>query len=170
MNAPALIDSLARFPQTLSAITAGLSIEAYRRRGPAGQWSIVEIVGHLVDEEQLDFPVRLHLTLTNPTTDWPPIDPEATVRKNNWQDALLAPLSAKFAEKRAVNLRDLAGVENPDWAQIHTHPKFGSMSAGELLASWAAHDWLHLRQICKRLFECAQENAQPFCTDYAGQW
>ena len=46
----------------------------------------------------------------------------------------------------------------------------GGLSAGDLLASWAAHDWLHLRQIAKRRHELTARDAGKFSIAYAGRW
>ena len=56
-----------------------------------------------------------------------------------------------------------------DWAVAKTHPK-GDLSAGDLLASWAAHDLLHLRQIAKRLHGMLDTLGDPFTVGYAGTW
>jgi hypothetical protein len=50
------------------------------------------------------------------------------------------------------------------------HPKVGATAAGDVMASWAAHDALHLRQIAKRLWELAGRDGAPFRTGYAGEW
>jgi hypothetical protein len=39
-----------------------------------------------------------------------------------------------------------------------------------LLASWAAHDALHLRQIARRLHGLAARDAGPYGVAYAGEW
>ena len=57
-----------------------------------------------------------------------------------------------------------------DWNLAHTHPKFGPMTAGLLLASWAAHDQLHLRQMARRCFDLVQRDAGDYSTIYAGEW
>ena len=53
---------------------------------------------------------------------------------------------------------------------MRSGPKIGPIRAGDLLASWAAHDMLHLRQIAKRKFELIQQAGGEFTTDYAGPW
>ena len=80
----------------------------------------------------------------------------------------------EFARERAANIAWLRSVENApapaDWSVAHHHPKFGPIAAGDLLAAWAAHDALHLRQIAKRLFELSLRDGAPFTTRYAGDW
>ncbi|MBK7403801.1 MAG: hypothetical protein IPJ41_04000 [Phycisphaerales bacterium] len=57
-----------------------------------------------------------------------------------------------------------------DWNRAYHHPKLGSLRAGDLLAAWAAHDALHLRQIAKRMHELASHDAPGFDAAYAGEW
>ncbi len=52
-------------------------------------------------------------------------------------------------------------------ANENTHPVFGSMSAGNLLASWAAHDLMHLGQIARTMTARAANVAKPYTIDYA---
>jgi len=50
-------------------------------------------------------------------------------------------------------------------------PKPGfPLSAGDLLASWLAHDFLHLRQLTGLHWEYVSLLAKPYSTDYAGMW
>lgn len=169
MNSSLLVSSLEHFPVALRALVAPWPREALRRRPDVGGWSALEILGHLADEEELDFRVRLELTLAG-NDEWPPIAPEqwATERKYNGADP--GATLARFEEKRRENVSWLRGLEAPDWSAEHRHPKFGSMRAGELLAAWAAHDLLHLRQITRRLFEEVGTESAPYGTGYAGNW
>jgi len=171
MTAEYCIDSLSRFPAALRALIKNVDAPTLSRRGDdANGWSIVEILCHLADEEVEDFRVRLELTLSNPSAGWPGIDPEGVAvsrayRRQDPQEAL-----KRFVAARETNVRWLRALVAPDWSTMHPHPRFGSMCAGELLASWAAHDLLHLRQITKRLFESVRAEAEPHSTDYAGKW
>jgi hypothetical protein len=42
------------------------------------------------------------------------------------------------------------------------------MAAGDLLASWVAHDLLHVRQIARLRYEYVRKLAAPYGVDYAG--
>ena len=64
----------------------------------------------------------------------------------------------------------LATLEQPDWTAAHMHATLGELRAGDLLASWAAHDQLHMRQIIKRRFQLLQREAGDFNSRYAGPW
>ena len=170
MQTARLIEQLERFGRTLPVLVEGLSMHDARWKPADGAWSILEIVCHLADEEVEDFRTRLKLTLENPQQDWPPIDPEgvAVARKYNEQD--LDQVTQRFVHEREESLRWLRSLGTIDGTIEHRHPRFGAISAGQLLASWAAHDALHLRQIAKRLHQLAAVHGAPFSTDYAGEW
>lgn len=171
MNAEYCIESLARFPDVLCSVVGLIDAHTLSRRAPdAIGWSIVEVLCHLADEEVEDFRVRLELTLTDPDQDWPPIDPEGVAVSRVYRKQNASEVIARFVAAREVNVQWLRSLDHPDWSATHTHPRFGSMCAGELLAAWAAHDLLHLRQITKRLFELVQAQAAPYATTYAGEW
>jgi hypothetical protein len=56
-----------------------------------------------------------------------------------------------------------------DWEARYTAP-FGVMSAGDLLASWVAHDVLHMRQLVELHRAYIVHLAEPYNTEYAGPW
>lgn len=171
MNADYCIAMLARFPAVLGALVRDLDDETLNARGDDGKaWSITEILCHLADEEVEDFRMRVSLTLTQPESQWPRIDPEAAALDRNYRAQDPRAALQRFMDERRASLRWLESLEAPDWSSVHTHPRVGPVPAGQLLASWAAHDLLHLRQITKRLFEMVQRQANPHPIDYAGQW
>lgn len=161
---------LANTPAALRALLTGLPAEDAARRPPTGAWSINEIVGHLVDEEQGDFPIRIRSLLADPGAKWPPLDPERSVRERRHNDRPLPELLAAFESERAASLRWLNEMRAPDWTRTYTQHPSGALAAGQLLACWAAHDALHIRQIAKRLFELAQRDANGASLAYAGEW
>jgi len=154
----------------LDALIAGISDADARWKPPSGAWSICEIICHLLDEERDDFGARVRATLEDPSRAWPPIDPEgwAILRRYNERD-----WKAQLAELRAARRESLAWLrahESADWTNAHAHPSLGTIRAGDLLAAWAAHDLLHLRQLTKRRFELLGRDTEPFSTRYAGEW
>jgi uncharacterized damage-inducible protein DinB len=170
MNADALIRRMHEFPERLSALLAGLPPEDLRWRPKPRQWSILEIVNHLTDIEVEDMRTRLRLTLEDPEQNWPTIDPQTWAVERKYQDRDFDESLNAFIAQRGRSIEYLRGLEAPDWTMMHTHPTFGSMRAGDLLAAWSAHDVLHTRQIVKRLFQFTSRDARGFSTDYAGTW
>ena len=169
-DAPWFIGMLERFPATLRTLVRGVSRDEARTRGPEGQWSIVEIVSHLADEESEDFPARLRLILENPESDWPPIDPEGWSESRAYLTRDMNEQLDRFARTRAEHIDWLRSLpEDQDWSTSVSRA-IGTMHAADMLSAWCAHDLLHARQITKRLHEFVQKNASPYRTGYAGQW
>jgi hypothetical protein len=170
MDAMAIINRLERGGRAFPALVDGLTDDELRWKPASGAWSILEIVCHLGDEEVDDFRTRLFSTLEDPAKQWPGIDPEGWAGHRRYNETDAAAALARFVQERARSIELLRALKDPNWSLTHHHPKFGPIAAGDLLASWAAHDALHLRQVAKRLFELAGRDAGAFRTAYAGEW
>jgi hypothetical protein len=167
MQLAALIHSLEVGADAIPALVAGLSDDEARRPPAPGKWPVVSILSHLADEERDDFRRRLRATLEGPAAPWPPIDPEGWARERNYAARSLPPVLEGFRRERAASLAWLHSLSNADWQRAHEHPKLGPLRAGDLLAAWAAHDFLHLRQLANTRLALVQFAAEPFTTRYA---
>lgn len=170
MNTDSLLDRLEATPAILSALVKGVRDDDARWKPPSGAWSILEVVNHLADEDADDFRPRLEITLRSPESPWPPLNPEGSATERRYNERDLSSSVARFVQERSVSLAFVRSLQGPDWSRAHRHPIFGPIAAGDLLASWAAHDALHIRQIAKRLFELCGRDGEPYRTAYAGPW
>jgi len=170
MDFPKLIESLERFGRLLPAVVVDVSQSDAIWKPESGGWSILEIVCHLADEEVEDFRCRVELTLKDPASPWPPIDPEGVAIERNYNGQDMARVLERFVREREASVKWLRSIEDPNWDNAYVHPKFGPIRVGEVMVSWAAHDQLHLRQIAKRMFEMNVRDGSPYATDYGGQW
>ena len=135
------------------------------------KWSVLEIMMHLWDEEREDFKVRLDYLLHHPEKPWPPIDPEGWVVSREYNTKGLAAAVMGFAEERAKSVAWLGTLgADLNLTAEYEHPRGWRVSAGDMLASWAAHDLLHLRQLTHTMYLYEKEAALPFKTEYAGRW
>ena len=175
MNSVKLVDSMERFGATLPVLVKNVAIDDARWKPSEQDWSILEIMRHLGDEEVEDFRTRLRLTLESPEQEWPRIDPTGWAVQRKYNDANFDEAVQRFVSERAVSVKWLRSLcadhqGEPNWNIAHHHPKIGPIRAGDLLAAWAAHDSLHLRQISKRLFQLTQRDSGDFSVRYAGEW
>ncbi|HQY89413.1 MAG TPA: DinB family protein [Tepidisphaeraceae bacterium] len=170
MNFNRLVDQLERFRNILPVLVDGIDPIDLRWKPDSGAWSILEVICHLSDEEMDDFRTRLKLTLESPTASWPRIDPPKWAIERRYNEQEPSEATKRFVREREASIRWLRSIEKFDPESTHTHPKFGSMKAGELLTAWVAHDALHLRQIAKRLHELASHHGAPYGSGYAGDW
>lgn len=170
MDPHSLIGRLESGAIALAGVTAGLTTAQAAWRPEPGQWSLLEIACHLLDEEREDFRVRLDHTLHRPGEPWPSIDPAGWVQARDYAARDFTATMEAFAVERRRSLAWLRGLVQPDWDAAYVHPKLGTIRAGDLLASWCAHDVLHLRQMARWHWRRLQDTAGPFDTGYAGQW
>jgi hypothetical protein len=169
MNLDYFIERLGRNRAVFEGLVRGISLEQARWRPAPDKWSILEVINHLYDEEREDFRQRLELTLADPKQPWPPIDPRGwvTARAYNERD-LDASLDNFFAE-REKSLAWLSQLSSPNWENRNEGPN-GVLSAGDLMASWMAHDFLHIRQLTRLQWQYVGALAEPYKTAYAGPW
>jgi uncharacterized damage-inducible protein DinB len=167
MEAALVVARLARLPAALTALVDGLPDADWRWRPKEGGWSILEIVNHLADEEVFDFRARVQSTLEDSTRSWPAMDPEGWVTQRRYQEQDPADSLRRVLDERAKSLAWLRGLVAPDWEATYKHAR-GDLRAGDLLASWAAHDARHLTQIGKRLHGLAARDGEPYDVGYAG--
>jgi hypothetical protein len=156
--------------QALPALVGSVPDDQAKWKPADGSWSILEVVTHLADEEVEDFRTRVRMTLESPAESWPKIDPPGWAVERRYNEGNLPAALDRFVSERSASIAWLRGLAGPDWSSAYEHPKFGPIHAGDLLAAWAAHDALHLRQIAKRMFQLAGEYAGEYKTIYAGEW
>jgi hypothetical protein len=101
--------------------------------------------------------------------DWHQIDPQGWVieRKYNEQDFIEA--QKKFFAERTRSLEWLQRLSGANWETSHTS-QFGTMSAGDMFASWVAHDNLHIRQLVELRRLKIENMTRPCNIEYAGDW
>ncbi len=153
----------------LIALCSDATPEQWTWRPAPGKWSMLEVLGHLDDEERLDFRVRIECTLNRPGEAWPGIDPEGWVTERAYNDQVPTEVLARFAGERRHSLSWIGGLGDADWAETSAQ-KVGLLSAGDLLLSWRVHDLLHLRQLCGLRFAWATARMEACDPQYAGGW
>jgi hypothetical protein len=169
MNLETQIAQLTAQAQVIRGLTDGLApAQAAWKPGP-GAWSVVEVVNHLYDEEREDFRAHLDTILAGPDVPWPPIDPQGWVTQRAYNQRDLAGSVASFLREREGSLMWLRGLTAADWDIAHPTP-WGSITAGDMLAAWAAHDLLHIRQLVELRWQLTVAAAAPHRVIYAGEW
>jgi hypothetical protein len=144
---------------------------AQARWKPAPEkWSMLEVICHLYDEERFDFRTRIDYTLHRDGETWPAIDPEGWVTAHAYGDQDIVEMHALFHGEREKSIAWLGDLGRPDWTRHYDHPQIGRLTAGDLLASWLAHDYLHVRQLARLHYGYLEQLATPYALDYAGKW
>ena len=100
---------LARLPVVLDALLGGVDAATWRARPAPSEWSPVEIVCHLRDEETEDFGARVRVVVEGGDR-FARIDPERWAEERHYRDAEPSGALAALRERRAVNLAFLGTV------------------------------------------------------------
>lgn len=151
----AQLAQLATFPNQLKQQLAGLADAALRFRPAPGEWSAVEVVGHLIDIEAVYF-ARVRQALASDNPSFPAFDPDETVRQRDYQSKQVSFLLITFAERRAEHLEFLRQLRPAQLARSGVHASRGQLTVAELIGMLAWHDGNHSRQIASNL--TAQEH------------
>jgi hypothetical protein len=158
---------LAGFPTLLDLLVGELDEATWRARPDAGEWAPVEIVCHLRDEEAEDFGARGRVILEGGTR-FAPNDPERLAVDRQYREANPSEALAAFRARRATSLDLLASVAPDRLLGTAERPGGGHLSGLDLLASWVAHDRLHLRQLAGTLARLWADRWAPLQVEYAG--
>jgi hypothetical protein len=170
MDVEDFVARLARNAEAVRSMVQGTPEAQARWKPSPEEWSVLEVVNHLYDEEREDFRQRLDLLLHRPGEAWPGIAPQAWVVERRYNEREVAESLENFLTERRRSVAWLAGLSEPDWEVYQEHPRAGRISAGDLLASWLVHDFLHLRQLAGLHWAYVSLLARPYATEYAGEW
>jgi len=151
------------------SLTEGISDGEVHWKPETTSWSILEVLNHLIDEEILDFRRHLAHILYTPQQPWPEIDPQGWVTQNAYNQRSLSESRMNFQTEREASIAwllerpfmDLDASIELDW---------GPLTAGDMLASWLAHDLLHIRQLIELHYQLTVRGSRPYSILYAGEW
>jgi hypothetical protein len=144
------IPVLTRTPGVLDARLRDLPGEWIMGTEGPKTWSPFDVVGHLIHGDRTDWMPRVeHLLQLGETTPFHTVDRFAQFEAS--RAGKMPQLLDEFRQLRLASLGRLAALEltAADLERTGTHPMFGRVTLGELLATWVAHDLDHIVQIAR---------------------
>ena len=169
MQFETLYQELQNSTEMIRALLSGITQEEARIKPNPQSWSILEVVCHLYDEECEDFREHLDWILHRQQEEWHHIDPQGWVIERKYNEQAFGEMQKKFFAERTRSLEWLQGLSEANWETSHTS-QFGTMKAGDMLASWVAHDNLHIRQLVELRRSKIENLIKPYSIEYAGDW
>jgi hypothetical protein len=169
MECTVLFEELSSSAEMIRAMLAGIPEAQARVRPAPDSWSVLEVVCHLHDEEREDFRPRLDMILHRAEEDLRPIDPQGWVAQRRYNEQDLEAMQAAFLAEREKSLAWLSSLRRADWGKTYRSESL-TISAGQMLAAWVAHDNLHVRQLVELRRNLIERLAAPFELEYAGAW
>jgi hypothetical protein len=164
-----LYEEFANSTEMIRNLLVGISQEESRIKPNFESWSILELLCHLYDEEREDFREHLGFILDPLNKEWHRIDPQNWVTTRKYNEQNFFEMNEKFFSERKKSLEWLQGLSNKEWDISYTS-EYGSMSAGDMLASWVAHDNLAIRQFVELRRFRIENISKPYNIAYAGDW
>lgn len=158
---------LARLPAVLEGLLAGFDEGGARTRPAPDEWSPVEILCHLRDEETEDFGARLRV-IVDGASEFAPIDPERWAVERRYREASLPDVLQALRGGRQASLDLLASVSPETLTGSRPHKRLGSLSGLDILTAWVAHDRIHLAQLAGTLARIWALRWAPLRAEYAG--
>ena len=158
------VEVLERTPEVLRTLLSGLSPAWTTATEGPDTWSPYDVVGHLIHGERTDWITRAEIIRAGGGT-FQTFDRFAQFRES--EGKTIGQLLDEFAGVRRENLvrvRSWALTE-ADLDRTGTHPKFGTVTMRQLLATWVAHDLDHLMQISRVMGRQLSTDVGPW-TEY----
>jgi hypothetical protein len=159
---------LERTPRTVQALLGGLPEQWTRANEGPGTWSPHDVVAHLINGERTDWIPRARLILAgDATATFAPFEREGFFAEARTRP--LAELLDLFTTLREESLRTLDGwaIGARELAMTVQHPGLGTVTMGQLLASWVVHDLGHVVQVSRTMARLYRTEVGPW-TAYLG--
>jgi uncharacterized damage-inducible protein DinB len=153
---------LERTPSSLAAMLEGLPDTWIQATEGKGTWSPYDVIGHLIHGERTDWIPRARLILEGKMRPFVPFDRAAQFAESGGRS--LPELLATFARLRQENLAALKGLKltEEDLPRRGMHPELGSVTLGQLLATWVVHDLDHVGQIARTMAKAYTRAVGPW--------
>jgi hypothetical protein len=141
------LDVLASTPEKIEDACAEVDLAVLQKAPEAGEWSVEEVLGHLLDSEVVHA-FRWRLTLAQPGSTLTGYDQDAWtgLARPSFPEMLAA-----FSALRRANVWLAEETPSGEWGKAATHAERGPQTFELLLQTAAGHDLAHLRQITQTL-------------------
>ena len=157
------VNILRRTPESLRALLRDLPPAWATGNEGGDSWSPYDVVGHLIHGEETDWVPRARIILEHGEAQaFTPFDRFAQFEKSRGKS--LDELIDEFAASREASLAALSELKiTPEQlSRRGTHPELGSVTLGQLLATWVAHDLSHVAQVVRVMSRQYTEAVGPW--------
>ncbi len=146
-----LLDAFSAAPETLAALLAGVSQkQAKAARGGDEGWSVVEVLCHLRDGEEIGLQ-RDRLMAGQDNPDIAPYDQEQLARERDYAGQDLRKALAEFTRLRQEHVAFLEQLSPDAWKRPGNHLEMGRIDILSHTEHMVCHDSIHCAQIARQL-------------------
>jgi hypothetical protein len=138
-------------PDVLQGLLRGHDqAQASAARGGDENWSVVEVLCHLRDAEEMAL-LRMRLMRDEENPWLAGFDQERWAKERHYAAARLDEALAAFLQLRATHLAELAALRPADWERPGRHEEQGQITILSHQLHLVSHDAVHLAQIARQL-------------------
>lgn len=137
-------------PQVLAVMLAGMDDEILVSRPAPGEWTIKEIIGHLIDTGIHAFGSWIRLMLAEDRPVLPAWDMKGAVIARRANEQELASLLDELAAGRPGYAQLVRGLSETDLRRPCVH-RSGEMTIRDFVFEWPYHDHNHIAQIANNI-------------------
>jgi hypothetical protein len=165
-----IVHQLKMNKEAIRSVLINITEEQARWSPSDDRWTVLEAACHLLDIEREDFRYDLELILYHPEDSWPQFDIETWRQEREYNRQELESVSNQFYKEREKSVDRLNGLGEANLYAEHSGNGFGGkkITAGDVLLSWAAHDFYHIRQIALLRWEIMNKWGGDFSPVYSG--
>jgi uncharacterized damage-inducible protein DinB len=145
-----LLDAYRSAPVTLRALVTGADDALVKRQPVEGEWSVIEIVTHLADAEEMVIK-RIERMLTEDDPALPAYSPDDLADARGYRSRDLSEELDRFESVRGALVFRLEELDDSGWTRTGQHEEVGEITVEDMTAHMAAHDSVHLAQIARIL-------------------
>jgi hypothetical protein len=157
------VSFLSRTPNVLRALLQGLPQQWVSVNEGENTWSPFDVVGHLIHGERTDWIPRARIILeAGESRAFEPFDRFAQFEESRGKT--LEELMDTFEALRHDNIHALIEMRlSPqDLEKTGRHPELGTVTLGELIATWVTHDLDHIVQLSRTMAKQYREAVGPW--------
>jgi DinB family protein len=141
------LEAAEKSPKEIAAALSGLPDKTLRYKPAPEKWSILEILGHLVDIE-IVYAHRLRQMLADKKPVLAPMDQDDWARNLGYMETPAPEMVALYGLNRHYNLRLLRRLQPGDLEKSAYHPELKrDVTVGEYIEKMGGHGANHLEQI-----------------------
>lgn len=150
-NPDKVLRDLPKTPIILNVVLRGVDqARAKSATDGADGWSVLEVVCHIHDFEQIFFD-RAREIVESDRPQFGILDYAAWVVEHHYAEQNLADVFASYVSRRRAFLAYLRTLTPDQWARTGVHYSWGEMSVVDLATNTTLHDVNHIEQIIKAL-------------------
>lgn len=150
LNLQRVTQTLESTPKTLAFLLAGVDETVLNWHPAEREWSIKEIIGHLIACDQHAFAGRIELMLREDNPVLPRWDMPGEVVKRRDNARPLPALLDELAQPRLAHAERVRALSEEDLTRP-CQSRVGTLTIGDFVFEWAYHDLNHIAQIATNL-------------------